>query len=226
MKKKVSIGVAATVVIVAIAVLVIFVFSGKNEDKAFDFSGVWKVAVNVSAGTASIPQNEYMVFSEGNVSDYRNGITDPYVTSSYTIAGDVIKLSDISRTYHIVQHTPEYISFYANDSTFMTLIKAENENILNDEFDFQSVSEKWNVTYRPTDTPIVNEYLIFNNGVLSDYRNNSEQPAIEAEYEWNDNIIKAPALGIEMMGARVATNKIILIDISEGYVWLLTKAEN
>ena len=62
--------------------------------------------------------------------------------------------------------------------------------------------------------------------MLADYRDNAEEPTIEAEYEWNDNIIKAPALGIEMMGARVATNKIVLIDINEGYVWLLTKAEN
>lgn len=61
---------------------------------------------------------------------------------------------------------------------------------------------------------------------MADYRDNAEQPAIEAEYEWNDNIIKAPALGIEMMSSRVASNRIILIDINEGYVWLLTKAED
>lgn len=225
MKKKIVISVVAAVVVIAIAALMVFVFSGKNEENAFDLSGVWKVATNVSDGAVSIPQNEYMVFSEGKASDYRDGITEPYVTSSYKISGEVLELPDISRTYHIAQQTEGYISFYTSDNTFMTLVKAENETILNDSFDAQSVSGKWNVTYRPTDKPIVNEYLIFNDGVLADYRDNAEEPAIEAEYEWNDNIIKAPALGIEMMGARVATNKIILIDINEGYVWLLTKAE-
>lgn len=226
MKKKVVIGVAAAVVVVAIAALMVFVFSGKNEENAFGLSGVWKVATNVNDGVVSIPQNEYMVFNEGEASDYRDGNAEPYVKSSYKIAGDVLELPDISRTYHIDRQTEEYISLYTNDNTFMTLVKAENETILNDSFDSRSISGKWNVTYRPTDKPIVNEYLIFNNGVLADYRDNAEQPAIEAEYEWNDNIIKAPALGIEMMGSRVATNKIVLIDINEGYVWLLTKVED
>ena len=108
----------------------------------------------------------------------------------------------------------------------MTLVKAENEAILNDSFDSQSIAGKWNVTYRPTDKPIVNEYLVFNDGMLEDYRDNADEPIIEAKYEWNENIIKAPALGIEMMGVQIATNKVVLIEINEGYVWLLTKAEN
>lgn len=226
MKKKVIIGVVAAVVVIAIAALLVFVFSVKNGENAFNLSGIWKVVTNVNDGVVSIPQNEYMVFNEGEASDYRDGSTESYVTSSYKITGEVLELPDISRTYHIAQQAEEYISLYTNDNTFMTLVKAENESILNDSFDSQSISGKWNVTYRPTDKPIVNEYLVFDDGMLTDFRDNAEEPTIEAEYEWNDNIIKAPALGIEMMGARVATNKIVLIDINEGYVWLLTKAEN
>lgn len=226
MKKKVTIGVATTVVVIAIVALVIFVFMGKNRQHIFELNGVWKVATNVSDGVVTIPKNEYMVFSNGEAYDYRDGNADPYVKSFYTISDDVLELADISKTYHIACQTEEYISLYTNENTFVTLVKSENEDILNSSFDAQSISGKWNVTYRPTEKPIVNEYLIFNDGVLEDYRNNAEQPAIEAEYEWNDNIIKAPQLGIEMMGSRVATNKIVLIDINEGYVWLLTKAEN
>lgn len=226
MKKKVIIGVVAAVVAIAIAVMLVFVFSGKNAENAFDLSGVWKVAANVNDGVVAIPQNEYMVFSHEEASDYRDGNTEPYVTSSYRSAGDVLELPDISRTYNIAQQTEGYISLYTNDTTFMTLVKAENEAILNDSLDSQSIAGKWNVTYRPTDKPIVNEYLVFNDGMLEDYRDNADEPIIEAEYEWNENIIKAPALGIEMMGAQIATNKVVLIDINEGYVWLLTKAEN
>lgn len=226
MKKKIVIGVGIAMVVITIAALMVFVFSGKNEENTFDLSGVWKVATNINDGVVSIPQNEYMVFTEGKACDYRDGNADPYVKSSYKVSGDVLELPDISRTYHVARHTEEYISLYTNDNTFITLVRAENEAILNDNFDSQSISGKWNVTYRPTDKPIVNEYLIFNDGVLADYRDNSDQPAIEAEYEWDGNIIKAPALGIEMMGSRVADNRIILIDINEGYVWLLTKSEN
>ena len=226
MKKKVFIGVAAAVVIIAIAALLVFVIGGRSEDDTVELSGVWKVVTNVNDGVISIPQNEYMIFNEGVASDYRDGNSEPYVKSAYSIKGDVLELYDISRTYHISRKIEEYISLYTNDNTYMTLVKAENETILTERFDFQSISGKWNVTYRPTDKPIVNEYLIFNDGVLADYRDNAEQPTIEAEYEWDSNIIKAPALGIEMMGARVAANRIVLIDIDECYVWLLTKAEN
>ena len=226
MKKKVIIGATAAVVVIAIVALLVFVFSAKDSENVFDLSGVWKVVTNVNDGVVSAPQNEYMVFGSGEASDYRDGNTEPYVTSSYKIEGDVLELPDISRTYHIAQQTEGYISLYTNDTTFMTLVKAENENILNDNFDLQTISGKWNVTYRPTDKPIVNEYLIFNNGMLADYRDNADAPTIEAEYEWKDNVIQAPALGIEMMAARVAANKIVLIDINEGYVWLLTKAES
>lgn len=125
MKKNVVIGVVAAVVFIAIAVLMVFVFSGKNEESAFDLSGVWKVATNVNEGVVSIPQMEYMVFSEGEASDYRDGNTEPYIKSSYKIVGDVLELPDISRTYHISHQTEDYISLYTNENTFMTLVRAE-----------------------------------------------------------------------------------------------------
>lgn len=203
MKKKAIIGVVAAVVVIAIAALVVFVLSGNSEESAFDLSGVWKVTTNVNDGVVSIPQNEYMVFAEGEASDYRDGNADPYVKSSYKVSRDVLELPDISRTYHLARQTEDYISLYTNEKTFITLIKAEDEAILKDSFDSSSIAGKWNVTYRPTDKPIVNEYLIFNDGVLADYRDNAEQPAIEADYEWDGSIIKAPALGIEMMGSMV-----------------------
>lgn len=226
MKSKIVIGVVAAVVVIAIAGLLIFVLSGNNNEKTLDVDGVWKVATNVSEGVLSIPNNEYMVFGEDKVSDYRDGSTEPFVTSSYKVSGEVLELADISRTYHIAQTTEGLISLYTNDKTYITLVKAENEAVLNERFDPNSVSGRWNVVYRPTDKPIVNEYLIFNNGVLSNYRNNAETPTIEAEYEWVDNIVKAPALGIEMMGSRISSTQIVLIDIREGYIWLLNEAKD
>jgi len=116
MKKKVIIGVVAAVVAIAIAVMLVFVFSGKNAENAFDLSGVWKVAANVNDGVVAIPQNEYMVFSHEEASDYRDGNTEPYVTSSYRSAGDVLELQTsqeliilLSRqrvTFHYTQTTP------------------------------------------------------------------------------------------------------------------------
>ena len=226
MKKKVMIAVATAVVVVAIAAIMVFVFSGEEGEPkvAIELDGTWKVAANVVEGSVSIPQNEYMVFSNGEARDYRDGNADPYVKSTYKISGDVLELPDISRTYHIAQKTEQYISLYTSDNTYMTLVKADNESVLSETFSPDTVTGKWNVTYRPTDKPIINEYLIFGNNTLADYRDNVETPAIEADYEWNGNVIKAPALGIEMMAAIVGSDRIILVDANEGYVWLLTKA--
>lgn len=226
MKKKVMIGVAIAVVVVAIAAIMVFVFSGKEEEHAamVELDGTWKVAVNVAEGSVSIPQNEYMVFDNGEACDYRDGNADPYVKSTYKISGDVLELPDISRTYHISQKTEQYISLYTNDNTYMTLVKADNESVLSEAFSADTVTGQWNVTYRPTDKPIVNEYLVFGDNTLADFRDNAETPAIEADYEWSGNVIKAPALGIEMMASIVGSDRIILVDANEGYVWLLTKA--
>ena len=183
MKKKVCVGVAIAIVAVALIALIIFVFSGKSAETSLELNGVWKVAKNVTDGSISIPQNEYMIFSNGEASDFRDGNAAPFAKSSYRISGDVLELPDISRTYHIAQKTEQYISLYTADDTYISL-------------------------------------------VLADYRDNSENPSIEAAYEWNDNVIKAPDLGVEMVCSKVAANRIILVDINEGYIWLLTKAED
>lgn len=226
MKKKVYIGAAIVIVAIAMIALMVFVFSGKPAETSLELSGVWKVAKNVNEGSISIPQNEYMIFNNGEASDYRDGDPTPFAKSSYKISGDSLELPDISRTYHISQQTEQYISLYTADDTYISLVKADSEETLNSSFDPTSVTGKWNVVYRPTAEPIVNEYLIFENGILADYRDNSETPSIEAAYEWNDNVIKAPDLGVEMLGSKVAADRIILVDINEGYIWLLTKAED
>lgn len=226
MTKRVFIGAAIAVVAVAIIALVVFVFSGKSEKVSLELNGIWKVAKNVTDGSISIPQDEYMVFRDGEASDYRDGNPEPFVKSSYKISGDVLELPDLSRTYHIAKQTEQYISLYTADDTYIALVQADSEETLKGSFDPASVTGKWNVAYRPTAEPIANEYLVFENGILSDYRNNSQTPAIEAAYEWNDNIITAPDLGVEMLGSRVASDRIILVDINEGYIWLLTKAED
>ncbi|WP_066925688.1 hypothetical protein [Murdochiella massiliensis] len=226
MKKKVMIGAAIAVVVVALAAIMVFVFTGKEGEhtSTVELDGTWKVAVNVADGSISIPQNEYMVFDNGEARDYRDGNTVPYVKSTYKVSGDVLELPDISRTYHISQKTEQYVSLYTNDDTYMTLVKADNESVLSEAFSPDTVTGKWNVTYRPTDKPIANEYLVFGDSTLADFRDNAETPTIEADYEWSGNVIKAPALGIEMSASIVGTDRIILVDANEGYVWLLTKA--
>ena len=150
MKKKVYIGAAIVIVAIAMIALMVFVFSGKPAETSLELSGVWKVAKNVNEGSISIPQNEYMIFNNGEASDYRDGDPTPFAKSSYKISGDTLELPDISRTYHISQQTEQYISLYTADDTYISLVKADSEETLNSSFDPTSVTGKWNVVYRPT----------------------------------------------------------------------------
>lgn len=223
-KKKVLICVVSVVVVAAIIALLCFVFLGKNEDSNnVRLDGVWKVTSNVTDGGVNIPENEYMIFSSDSVSDYRNGSNSPYASSKYKVDGDVLSLLDMSRTYHISKNTDSYISLYTSENTFMTLVKAESEDILTESFNPDSVTGKWNVIYRNTDKTIENEYFIFDNGKLTDYRNNSDKPTVETEYEWRENIIYSQSLGIEMACSYVAIDTIVLVDVNSGYVWILSK---
>lgn len=83
MKKKVYIGAAIVIVAIAMIALMVFVFSGKPAETSLELSGVWKVVKNVNEGSISIPQNEYMIFNDGEASDYRDGNPAPFAKSSY-----------------------------------------------------------------------------------------------------------------------------------------------
>lgn len=226
MKKKIMIGVATVTVVVVIAALIVFVIMGQNKETAnkIELEGIWKVATNVVEGTVGVPENEYMVFDDEEAFDYRDGNSEPYAKSSYKMSGDVLEFLDISRTYHVSEQTEQCVSLYSDKNTFMTLVKADNETVLCEDFSSELVTGKWDITYRPTDEPIENEYIVFDAGSLANYRNSSEEPVIEATYEWDGDVIKSSALGIEMKAANVGTDRIVLIDISKGYVWLLTKS--
>lgn len=226
MKKKLMIGVATVIVVAAIIGIAVFALSGGNDSEAVSLIGVWKVVSTVSNGKAAIPQNEYMVFDEKTARDFRDGDTTPYASSTYSITGTELKFPDISRTYHLAVHTDACISLYTSENTYLTIVKAQNEEILEAPFDSSEITGKWLVIYRPTEQPIQNEYLVFSGQTMADYRNNAEQPAVEAEYVWDGNTIRVPSLGIEMTGARVAEDAIVLVDGQEGYVWLLSKEVN
>ncbi len=225
MKKKTAYGIAGAVVFAAVAALIFFVMSGKDTVKT-DLTGVWKVASNVTEGTVEIPENEYMVIDAETLSDYRDGSGTAYASSVYKIKGDVLDLTDLSRWYHLAQYTDTYVSLYTDSNTFMSIVKAESEDVLKEAFDASVVTGKWNIVFRASDQPIENEYLVFRDGKVSVYRNNGADPVIEADYVWDGDVLKVEALQMEMTGANTGKNKIILTDRSNGYVWQLEKAAN
>lgn len=225
MKKKIIISIVSVIVLVAVAALIVFIVSGGDlGKKSVDLNGTWIVTSNVNEGVVSIPQNEYMVFDEESVKDFRDGNNTPFATSKYEVNGDVLNLSDISRTYHIDIHTNSYISLYTNDRTFMTIVKIEDDSYLNKNFAANTLSGKWNVLYRTSDQVISNEYLVFENGKMQNFRNNSDKASMESDYQCNGNALELQSIGLKFIGFNVSDDTIALVDTKDGYVWLLQRA--
>ena len=87
MKKK-SIYVIVGVILVAVIVaLLVFAFSGDNTSgsKKVDINGTWRVVTCVKNGTATLIDNEFMIFTDDRANSYRDGNAEPYASSSYSI---------------------------------------------------------------------------------------------------------------------------------------------
>lgn len=73
----------------------ILLATGNVEDSVanIDLCGTWKVLNH--AGTPV--DNEYLVFDDTTVNDYRDGNTTPYIQSAYTVKGSELNLTDASK---------------------------------------------------------------------------------------------------------------------------------
>ena len=131
MKKKTAMIVAASVfVLVAIAALLIFVFSGdpKADMKTVELNGTWKVAAYFSNGTHTLPESEYITFTDDCATAYKDGAT--IATGTYSFAdGTNLELNDISRKYKVERRTDNYIRLYESTHVYMELIRYPNDDL-------------------------------------------------------------------------------------------------
>ena len=106
----------------------------------------------------------------------------------------------------------------------MTIVKIEDDSYLNKNFAANTLSGKWNVLYRTSDQVISNEYLVFENGKMQNFRNNSDKASMESDYQCNGNALELQSIGLKFIGFNVSDDTIALVDTKDGYVWLLQRA--
>lgn len=226
MKRKLVFIFCGIFIVTAIVAMLIFIFSGKSGVSAekVNMEGTWKVATYIKDGSTTLVNNEYMVFDAESVSNYRDGLI--YVTSRYLIDDNLLmQLTDISRKYSIEKYTENYVRLYEDQSVYMDLIRYPNAEMLEIIVDTSVLSGRWNVIYRPTDQIIVDEYLEFENGVMSNYRNGELEPVLTTDYSWQQgNHLIADSLEKDMILNIVSDDTVILIETDTGFILELQKA--
>ncbi len=228
MKKKLIYVIWGIIVVVALAVMLIFALSGDitTKQQEVNIFGTWRVVSYVNNGVASLVEDEFIVFNGEQAFLYRDNNNKPYASSLYEIdASLLMELPEISRKYTIEPKSENHIRLYESAEIYLYLIRYPNENMSAIEVDNSVVTGKWNVTYRDTAHPIENEYLVFEDGKMLDYRNNDETPVATMEYTWNQNDIVIPTINKTMVLHIISENEIVFIETDTGFIWELKKAE-
>ncbi|MBQ3544407.1 MAG: hypothetical protein IJA34_05400 [Lachnospiraceae bacterium] len=228
MRKKFGIVACCTFIVVSVTAMLIFIFSGNKiieGDSGISLKGTWKVVSVVDNNTVSLPENNYIIFENENAIVYRGKTDSPFAKSEYTIDKNLnLKLSELSRQYAVRKLSNNIIRLYESKTIYMNLIKYSGVNMADIPFDVANINGRWNVVYRNTDEIIHNEYLVFKEERIYDYRNGSEEPISSSEYSIkNGKHLIAKSWSKDMILTPLSENRIILVETDTGYVWELEK---
>lgn len=228
MKKKLIYVIVGVILVAVIVALLVFAFSGDNTSgsKKVDINGTWRVVTCVKNGTATLIDNEFMIFTDDRANSYRDGNAEPYASSSYSIDDAMtLDLPDLSRKYTIDRRSDNHIRLYENGEVYMYLIRYPNEDMSEVTMDTAIVAGKWDVVYRDTDKPISDEYLIFENSKMYDYRGDDVNPAATMDYVWYGKQIVISTIDKTMVLHCISDTEIAFIETDTGFIWELKKAE-
>ena len=228
MKKRSIYLICGIILVAAIAALLAFVFSGNNTpaNAVFDVTGTWRVVTYVKGETATLIDKEFMVFTDGQAQAYRDGGAEPYASSSYSVDSTMtLEMPEVSKKYTIDKRSDNHIRLYENAETYMYLLRYPNADMGEIAINTAVVTGKWNVVYRDTDSPIADEYLVFENGQMHDYRGNGEAPVATMDYVWDGNQIIISSINKTMTLHIISDTEIAFIETDTGFIWELEKAE-
>lgn len=229
MKKKLPFIISSVVIAAVIIAMVMFALNGRDDASAvpLNMEGTWKVAVSVSAGSMSIVDNEYMIFSGDTADDYRDG--EAFVKSSFSLDGSLqMDLPDIGRKYSVTRYTDNYIRLYESQDTYMDLIRYGDPDMGAINFDTASFDGTWDIAFRMTDRVYAGDYMVFENGTASQYSGGASEPVATSGYSWqNGNHLLVDAWSKEMVVYPTSDNVVMMVELATdtGYIWELQRVK-
>ena len=229
MKKKLPWIVGGIVVIVGIIILAIFALGGKDAvpQNTVNIVGTWKVAAYVNNGSATIVDNEFMVFDNETAKDYRDDAQEPFVVSKYELKDLDITLTDINRLYSIEQHTDNYIRLYESDKVYMELIRWKNADMSVVTIDPDAITGKWEIVFRNTDQVYAGDCLQFENGTIGQVKAGASEAVASAPYEIKDGHLIVSGWGKDMVIYPLTDDTFLMVEIATdtGFIWELHRAK-
>lgn len=213
MKKKVFFGIGGVIVIIGIVLIAVFLFM--SDSSAIDLTGDWKVLEHAG----NVVDDEYLTFESNKVYAYKNNDSDPFIASEYKFNNTNMSLEDIGKNF-----TVEILS---NNCLVLTESDTIRWVIIRDLKEFVAVVpelliDKWNVSVHAGQKN-VNEKMVFSNDLLSDYRDNANEPYLESSYKLNNNQLTINDISLDLTVYPVSNDVLILIEKSTGYIWEIVR---
>ena len=219
MKKRIGLIIGG-VLIVAVAIIVIILIKlgyGKDAGTAVNLESTWVV---YQYGADKV-DNEYMIFTENEVSDYRDGNTDPFVKSSYTYKDGLLNMPEINKEFTIKVISDHNIVLVEPDTKEWKMVRVASSDgnikkigaadIVGDYTVISVAGEKGE-----------NEFMSFTESSLVDTRDGKEYIACDYNLDSETHLLHADQIGKEFI-VYMNGNNLLLIDVADRYVWELVK---
>ena len=218
-KKGLLIAGGALILVVIIAIAIFLAATAKPADPTIDLTGIWKV---YRYGDDVI-SSEYMIFDSEQVSDYRDGAAEPFISSSYTwVDSTTISMEQNKRTFTVRQVSENNVILVEPNTIEWKMFRVSANGVQPGDFDPAALPGKWNVVMHAGQA-ITNESMEFTETALTDYRDGAVY--LESEYIWNeDGTLTATGLNHTFEVYASDDNTIILFDLTDGYLWELENA--
>jgi len=229
MKKKFFLGLGIAVVILGIFLISIFLFITK--DVAYSVNDQIVTVENlvgdwiVTRYAESPVENEYWKFDENTVADYRDGSNDAYLVSEYEINSDgYLQLTDLSKQMIIEGMSNNSIKLIETDTKTVWYLLKMTDTAKND-FNRELIGGTWRVTVQ-AGASAVDEIMVFENGIISDYRGEGKELYFEGAYEWNEEgNLYVEKMALELKVYQIDSDTIALVETDTGYIWEMSKVE-
>ena len=185
MKKKTLVIAGAILITVVLGAVLFFVLQDgeKQSEETISLKGTWLVFQHGD----DKPRNDYMVFSDNNVSYYRDGDTTPAATSTYSIKDNNLSTPDIEKSFTIQVISDNHVMLTETNTVVWRLLlvgesDADTTKIIPESiegvYDVKAVDEgkRYNETMTFTDShlsfvqdgteTISSDYTLSDDGIL------------------------------------------------------------
>ncbi len=217
MKKKGLIIAGGILIIAVVAAVVCFIITGDNDSNSVstvELDGTWCVYQYAENKI----DNEFMVFNNGSVSDYRDGNEEPYITSSYTYENEKLVMPEISKEFTVRAVSDNNIILVGPDTREWKMIKVSNGDRDIKDLTASDLVGEYTVVMMASEQRS-NEVMVFTDSTFTDSRDGEEY--LSCKYELtSSHLLKASEISKEYYVYKNG-NVLMFIDKADGYVWEL-----